>query len=403
MEQTLLMNLHQKGIRFSQIDEYYAYQDPIGVYFKPYVSVSQKTEQAFMCRLDMKIFLPGGDSFIESYVGQGRTAEGAIQQSAQFYIQYCHSLLVKAFGSGLHGDLVDVFNRKIQGISYTCYTAGPRIMAAPANPNVPIGDDLIAVVEEFKRSVDAVIDTLPASGRYHTYRALAARVNEQPTSEFLKDGEPAEDHHQMFINLRKVEHAGYTNFRYFELMVRSDSQAYKNSESKEPETKRFFGLFSKKAEEPSAQETTSKRLRTVEESAQMAIEIMTTSGLGKDGHQLEQLMLSSGISSDYAEKLQVFLPIVAMRFCYHSFEWPNQYVLAHSDGIQETKHFAANEFYTRLSEYFNSWAGSSDVGPLPLIIATRSAEYNIMNQMMNEQVQINPSTFASLMIALPYD
>ncbi|MBL0314901.1 MAG: hypothetical protein IPP69_03650 [Flavobacteriales bacterium] len=403
MEQTLLMYLHQKGIRFSQIGEYFAIVDPIGVYFKPYVNVSQKAEQAYMCRLDMKVFLPGGDSFIESYVGQGRTSEGAIQQSAQFYIQFCHSLLVKAFGSGLNGDLVHVFNRKIHGISYACYTAGPRIMAAPSNPNVPVGDDLIAVAEEFKLSVDAVIDSLPVSGRYHSYRALAARVNDQPTSEFLKDGEPVGDHHQMFINLRKVEHAGYTNFRYFELMVRSDLQTQKTTAKKEPETKKFFGLFSKKAEESSNLETNTKRLRTVEECAQMAIEIMTTNGLGKDGHQLEQLMLSVGISSDYAEKLHVFLPIVAMRFCYPGFEWPEQYMLAYSDGIQETKRFTDNEFYMRLKEYFDTWAAKIDVGPLPLVMATRSAEYNIMNQMMNEQVPMNASTFASLMIALPYD
>lgn len=401
MEQTVLMYLHQQGIRFSPIGEYFATLDPTGIYFKPNVNVSQMAEQAFKCRLDMKIFLPGGDSFIESYVGQGRTAEAAIQQCVQFYIQFCHILLVKAFGSGIHGEMVNVLERKIEGNSYTCYTSGPRIMASPANPQVPIGDDLMIVVEEFMKSVIEVIESTPLNGRYHTFRALAARVNDQPTSEFLQDGEPAGDHHQMFVRLRKVQHAGYINFRYFELLVKSDMQF--PEPKKESEAKKFFGLFSKRTEETRPQETTTQRLKTVEECAQKAIEIITTSGLGKDGHSLEQLMSSAGISEDYAEKLHVFLPIVAMRFCYPGFEWPEQYVLAHSDGIQETKRFSDNEFYVRLKAYFDHWTTTTDVGPLPLIMATRSAEYNIMNQMMNEQVQINPSTFASLMIALPYD
>jgi hypothetical protein len=402
-ENALLRTLYNSGLRFSPIGNYFAFLNPLGVYFRPHINVSQLGEQAFKCRIDMTLVLPGGYSFIESFASQDRSEEGAIQQCARFYIQFCHNPLISAFGAPQSDINVEAIKRNIQGITYTCYTAGPRIMAVPANAAVPIGNDLIPVVEEFMKIVVDVIDSTPVSGRYHTYRALAARVNDQPTSEFLLDTEPHGDQHHAFVNLRRVQNAGYTNFRYFELMLNDGMQLRNEPVKKETQKTGFFSVFSKKKEEPVVDETSANNILTFEESVARAIEIMTTTGLGKDSDELEELFKASGISADDAERMVVFLPIIAMRHCYVGYEWPEYYIFVNSSGGQEKKRFSENEYFMKLKDQFGKWAFVFGDEPLPLIISTRSAEHGTMNQALQANVAINKSTFSSMLIVLHQD
>lgn len=400
----ILQYLDSRGVRLSAFADFYACVDYKGLFLTPNLRVEGNQNNEFKARLDMAVMMPGGYMLIESFVAMDITPNGAATKAAHDFYQYCMQPIIMAMGGDrVNEKQVNVHTVTISGFSYKCYDAGLRVHALPNTPDPRFQEEVRDIADEFMRMTSNALGHLEIAGRFHTCRAFVGSVSGKLTSEFLQDSEPSVKFHNMFLDLQIPSNFRYLSLRYFQLLVRVD--AFDNilvpKKQKSQKSGMFSSLFGKKKEE--SQEVDRLAAVSLEAAVPLAIEIMTSHGIGRDEEEVQEIMEASGIEAGMAERLIVFLPIVCVRITYPILDWPDKYILHDLEGKSEERNFKDSTFYMAIYEAVLKWKEDNREILLLQIVATRSAEYGILKQIIQSGQSPEKVPIKEMLIALFVD
>lgn len=115
-----------------------------------------------------------------------------------------------------------------------------------------------------------------------------------------------------------------------------------------------------------------------------AIELIGKDSKAMENEQLHEYLISHGIPDFEAGEFIIFLPTAFCRRLLIELDWPSNYVDYYSEKKKINRIYAGNKRYVVMQEETEKyWTGAPN-NEWILNIAGRSAEFNAINQLLND-------------------
>ena len=114
-----------------------------------------------------------------------------------------------------------------------------------------------------------------------------------------------------------------------------------------------------------------------------AIELIGRDSGGMENEQLHEHLIANGISSFEAGEFIIFLPTVFCRKLLPELDWPLSYVDCYSEKRKIKRRYLDNIRYVVMQEETEKYWKAAPNNKWVLNIAGRSAEFNAINQLLN--------------------
>jgi hypothetical protein len=117
---------------------------------------------------------------------------------------------------------------------------------------------------------------------------------------------------------------------------------------------------------------------------QKSIRLIGTEGSKLENEELLEYLIQKGIPEFEANEIILFLPTAFCRKLLPKLNWPSKYVDYYSKMKQISKKYQDNERYTIMENETNKYWNDKPTNEVVLNIAGRSAEFDAINQMLND-------------------
>ncbi|KAA1241004.1 hypothetical protein [Aquimarina sp. RZ0] len=103
-----------------------------------------------------------------------------------------------------------------------------------------------------------------------------------------------------------------------------------------------------------------------------------------ENDELLTLLTRNGIEENNAIEIITFLPIAFVRKWLADLDWPKTYLEHYSDSKRLSKRFSDNHQYLTMEEIVDHYWNDNPNNDVIVNIAGRSAEFNAINQLLND-------------------
>lgn len=115
-----------------------------------------------------------------------------------------------------------------------------------------------------------------------------------------------------------------------------------------------------------------------------AIELIGRDSKTMENEQLHEYLISHGITDFEAGEFIVFLPTAFCRKLLPELDWPLNYIDYYSDKNKIKRRYGDNKRYRVMEEEIEKYWSGTPHNEWILNIAGRSAEFNAINQLLND-------------------